>query len=58
MHPKDLAAIWERWSNGETLLDIATDYGVRVSKLHQELQSYWADRERERADPRWRVGAA
>ena len=51
MHPKDLARVWERWSNGEALFDIATEYGVSASKLHQALQSYLASTER------W-VGAA
>ena len=57
MHPKDMAAIWERWSSGETLFAIATDYGVRAAKLHADLQEYWAGKERERA-AQSRVGAA
>jgi lambda repressor-like predicted transcriptional regulator len=51
MHPKDLAVVWERWSNGESLLDLATAYGVTASRLHQALQRYLASKER------W-VGAA
>ena len=40
MHPKDLALVWERWSRGESLLDIAAEFGVLVSTLHQELQGF------------------
>ncbi len=58
MHPKDLAVIWERWSNGVPLFDIATDYGVLASKLHKELQGYLADKERALAAAAWQAGAA
>jgi len=51
MHPEDMAHIWERWSSGATLFDIASEYGVAASVLHQALQSYLASKER------W-VGAA
>ena len=51
MHPKDLAHIWERWTKGATVFDLASEYGVSASKLHQALQIYLASTER------W-VGAA
>jgi len=40
MHPKDLALIWERWQQGETLFALATAFGVSVSQLHQDLQGF------------------
>ena len=55
MHPKDLALIWERWSKGEGLFDLATEFGVSASRLHQELQGYLAGKVRDRQT--W-VGAA
>jgi len=44
MHPKDLALVWERWSCGESLFDIAMMFEVPISQMHQELQDFLESR--------------
>ena len=54
MHPKDLALVWEWWSHGESLFDIAMMFEIPLSQMHQELQDFLDAKTRVRA---W-VGAA